>query len=244
MCGRFTMTMVEEELKKRFRIQFVEAQVTARYNVAPSQNIPVIVSDEEGNRKLTEMRWGLVPFWAKDTKIGNRMINARSETITEKNTFKRALTRRRCLIPADGFYEWKKVGKVKQPMRITLKDQKIFSMAGLWDTWKNPEGKTINSCTIITCGANSFMKDIHDRMPVILSKKAEEEWLNQKQTDPDKLKKHLAPHPSKNFQSEIVSTLVDSPGYDGPECVMPLPEQKSKKTVQAKSTRVKKRKRG
>jgi len=219
MCGRFTFTLVEAEAKKRFKIQTILADHQPRYNIAPTQNIPVVVSDQDGNRVLEEMRWGLIPFWAKDAKIGNRMINARSETVAEKRSFKRLLTGRRCLVPADGFYEWKKEGKNKIPLRVTLKDNQAFAFAGLWDSWKNPQGQTVNSCTILTCQPNSFIKKIHHRMPVILSTKAEKLWLDSSVIDQAKLTKVLVPCPANDLKAYSVSTLVNSPRYDGPECV-------------------------
>jgi len=194
-----------------------------RYNIAPTQNIAAILNKESPGRVLTEMRWGLIPAWADDPKIGNRMINARAETLAEKPSFKRSLAKKRCLIPADGFYEWKKNGKAKTPMRITLKNQEVFAFAGLWDTWnKNPKGETVNSCTIITCEANSFMKSIHDRMPVILRKEAEDDWLDLNIIEPAKLLKLLSPYPAKELTAYVVSSMVNSPRYDGPECVKPL----------------------
>jgi len=219
MCGCFTFTIVEAEAKKRFKIQTFLADHKPRYNIAPTQNIPVIVYDQDGNRVLTAMKWGLIPSWADDPKIGNRMINARAETVAEKPSFKRSLAKKRCLIPADGFYEWKKNGKAKVPLRITFKDNKPLVFAGLWDAWnKNPKGEPVNSCTIIPCEANSFMKPIHDRIPVILRKEAEDEWLDLSIVDPAKLSKLLVPYPAKEMSAYPVSSLVNSPRYcGGPE---------------------------
>lgn len=220
MCGRFTLTILLAELEKRFFIDEIMASIQPRYNIAPTQNIAVITKSENSRRALTEMRWGLVPSWADDLKIGNRMINARAETLAEKPSFKRLLSKRRCLIPADGFYEWKKNGKAKTPMRITLKNQEPFAFAGLWDSWnKNPKGETVNTCTIITCEANSFMKPIHDRMPVILKKEAEDQWLDLSLTNPVELCKLLIPFPAIEMTVYTVSSAVNLPGYDGPECI-------------------------
>jgi putative SOS response-associated peptidase YedK len=223
MCGRFTLTLLLAELEKRFFIDEIMASIQPRYNIAPTQNVAVIINKENSGRVLTEMRWGLIPSWADDPKIGNRMINARAETLAEKPAFKRLLAKRRCLIPADGFYEWKKNGKVKTPLRITLKDKKPYVFAGLWDSWnKNPKGETVNSCTIITCEANSFMQAIHDRMPVILKKEAEDVWLDGSIVEPAQLTKLLVPFPAKEMIAYPVSSVVNSPTYDGPECVKPM----------------------
>jgi putative SOS response-associated peptidase YedK len=223
MCGRFTLTLLLAELEKRFLIDEVMASIQPRYNIAPTQNVAVIINKENPGRVLTEMRWGLIPSWADDPKIGFRMINARAETVAEKPSFKRALTSRRCLIPADSFYEWKKNGKTKTPMRIMLKEEKPFAFAGLWEKWTDPKIKMeIRSCTIITCEANSFMKPIHDRMPIILSEKAEALWLDSELKDPTKLKEVLVPYPAKEMKDYPVSTMVNSAKYDGPECVKPF----------------------
>jgi putative SOS response-associated peptidase YedK len=220
MCGRFTLTILLAELERRFRIEEIMADMVPRYNIAPTQNVAAILNKENSKRALTEMRWGLIPSWADDPKIGNRMINARAETLAEKPSFRQSLAKKRCLIPADGFYEWKKNGKTKTPMRITLKNQEVFAFVGLWDTWnKNTKGETVNSCTIVTCEANSFMKPIHDRMPVILRKEAEEDWLDMNIVDPAKLLKLLTPYPAKEMTAYAVSSMVNSPKYDGPECI-------------------------
>lgn len=180
----------------------------ARYNTAPSQNVAVILNDN-GIMKLDAFRWGLIPYWAKDTKIGYKMINARADTITEKPSFKNAFKQRRCLIPANGFYEWKKIGSDKQPYRIMLEDEKIFSMAGLWETWNSPEGEKIFSCTIITTTPNELMIDIHDRMPMILTIDDEKKWLDPEQTVED-LKNMLQPFPAENMKAYPVSKDVGS----------------------------------
>jgi putative SOS response-associated peptidase YedK len=146
------------------------------YNAAPMQYIPTIIGSKDGNR-LGSLRWGLVPVWAKDDKIGNKMINARAETLAEKPAFKRLINSKRCIIPTNGFYEWRKEGSSKQPMRILMKNDSIFSLAGLYDTWTDPDGNKLSTCTIITTEPNSLMEDIHNRMPVILHPEDEAEWL-------------------------------------------------------------------
>ncbi|OGC91526.1 MAG: hypothetical protein A2142_03765 [candidate division Zixibacteria bacterium RBG_16_48_11] len=223
MCGRFTLTMLIAELEKRFFIDEIMASIQPRYNIAPTQNVAVIIKKENPGRVLTDMRWGLIPAWADDPKIGSRMINARVETVAEKPSFKRLLGQKRCLIPADSFYEWKKNGKSKTPIRIMLKDEKPFAFAGLWEKWTDPKTKTeIHSCTIITCQANSFMKPIHDRMPVILTQQSEDQWLDREIVEPTQLLKLLVPYPTEDLTAYVVSSLVNSPGYDGPECVKPM----------------------
>ncbi|MCI0532368.1 MAG: SOS response-associated peptidase [candidate division Zixibacteria bacterium] len=222
MCGRFTFTIAEAQARKIFEAELGEIRVSPRYNIAPTQYIPVIAPDEEGTPVLTQMKWGLIPAWAPDESIGTRMINARSETISEKRTFKAALVKRRCLIPADGFYEWVKKGKEKIPLRITLKDEKPFAFAGLWDRWKNPRGEEIKSCTIITCAANNFMKKYHQRMPVILKPKERKLWLDMGVTDLEKLAGVLVQYPASQMRAYLVSSLVNSPRNDTPECIKAL----------------------
>jgi putative SOS response-associated peptidase YedK len=176
MCGRFKLTKKQQEVVDRYNAE-VEQLFDELYNASPTQQLPVITDEEPGKIRL--FRWGLVPSWAKDISIGNKLFNARAETLHEKPSFKIPLQRRRCLVPADGFYEWeKRLGGKKQPYVISLKNQEIFSFAGLWDVWKNPEGKVIHSFTIITTEPNSLMKNIHERMPVILKKEEETLWLD------------------------------------------------------------------
>lgn len=208
MCGRYTITVSLEEMMLRYLIADVTINhYSPNYNTAPMQFIPAVVGSNDGNR-LGELRWGLVPSWAKDDKIGNKMINARSETLTEKPAFKRLLSSRRCIIPADGFYEWKQVGKSKQPMRILMKDGGIFSLAGLYDTWVNPEGKKLSTCTIITTEPNSLMADIHNRMPVILRPDDEAEWLNRSNNDGTALTSLLKPYDAEKMRVYPVSQKV------------------------------------
>jgi putative SOS response-associated peptidase YedK len=185
MCGRFTLATNLGAIAKRFGVARFLDGGAPRYNIAPTQ--PVIVVNDDGTRRLTQMQWGLIPSWAKDPAIGNRMINARAETVATKPAFRVALRKRRCLIPADGFYEWQPVGRRKQPVYITLKTREPFSFAGLWETWTAPDGQEVKSCTIITTDANALLKPIHDRMPVILTREAEGVWLNPAIQDPERL---------------------------------------------------------
>lgn len=205
MCGRFTITDPIEEIMDRYYASIAEGfEYKPNYNAAPMQFIPTIIGSKDGNR-LGSLRWGLVPNWAKDEKIGNKMINARAETLTEKPAFKRLISSKRCIIPCSGFYEWKKDGSVKQPMRILMKDDSIFSLAGLYDTWIDPEGNKLSTCTIITTEPNSLMADIHDRMPVILRPQDEADWLN-KESDKESVLRLLSPHDA----DEMIAYKVDS----------------------------------
>jgi putative SOS response-associated peptidase YedK len=220
MCGRFTLTTNLGAIAKRFGAARFLEEVGPRYNIAPTQT--VIVVNDDATRHLTQMRWGLIPSWAKDPAIGNRMINARAETVATKPAFRNALRKRRCLIPADGFYEWQPVGRRKQPIYVALKGRDSFGFAGLWEAWTSPDGREIKTCAIITTEANKLLKPIHDRMPVILSKDAEKVWLDPTIQDPERLLPLLKPYPSEEMEIYQVSTRVNNPDRDGPECIRPL----------------------
>ena len=220
MCGRYTHTNEIRDVRIQLNLDEIFT-LRPRYNIAPGQEAPVIVNTD-GVRKLAMMRWGLVPSWAKDPSIGNRMINARAETLTEKPSFKRLVGKRRCLVLADGFYEWRRDGKRKFPMRIVLKDKQPFSFAGLWDLWKRSEGGELYSFTIITTEANDLLRPIHDRMPVILDSDCGKTWLDPQFTDPRILTLLLQPFRSDAMEAYEVSTLVNSPTNDLPECIEEL----------------------
>ncbi|MGH7409756.1 MAG: SOS response-associated peptidase [Candidatus Methylomirabilis sp.] len=222
MCGRFTRTVDLQTVARRFGVHAMMDEGIAsppRYNIAPTQ--AVIVVGDDGQRFLIQMRWGLIPSWAKDPAIGNRMINARAETLAVKPAFRVALRKRRCLVVADGFYEWQQRGRGKQPVYIVLKTREPFSFAGLWETWTAPEGKEIKSCTIITTEANELLKPIHDRMPVILTREAEAIWLDPSIQEPVKALPLLKPYPSEEMEVYPVRRLVNSPNNDTPECIVP-----------------------
>ena len=177
MCGRFAFYSPAEATTALFGVEATVA-IEARYNIAPTQFIAAIRDGEEGDRELTMFRWGLVPFWAKDPSIGNRMINARSETVAEKPSFRNAYRKRRCLILADGFYEWRKEGGGKTPYYITTEDEEPFAFAGLWENWTDKEkGEDLQTTTIITAAANDFMTSLHHRMPVILRSESADRWM-------------------------------------------------------------------
>ncbi|WP_411734949.1 SOS response-associated peptidase [Paenibacillus sp. M2] len=208
MCGRFTITDPIEAIMGRYYASIADGfDYKPNYNTAPMQYIPTIIGSKEGNR-LGALRWGLVPVWFKDDKIGNKMINARAETLAEKPAFKRLISSKRCIIPTNGFYEWKKEGTAKQPMRILMKDDSIFSLAGLYDTWTDPDGNKLSTCTIITTAPNSLMEDIHNRMPVILRSEDEAEWLGRDNEDLESLLSLLKPYQASEMRAYEVPKEV------------------------------------
>ena len=218
MCGRFNLKLTPAELLEIFAL-IREFDFPPRYNIAPTQSV-VTIRKSGIFREATAMHWGLIPSWAKDPSIGNRMINARAETIAEKPSFRNAFKKQRCLIPATGFYEWKKTGgKTKQPYHIGMNDGEPFAFAGLWESWQGGEQKTIESCTIITTEANRLLSDIHDRMPVILSEEDYDTWLDPKLKDAETLQELLNPLDPEAMRVYPVSTLVNSPRNDRPECM-------------------------
>jgi putative SOS response-associated peptidase YedK len=220
MCGRYTIVVSIDELMLRYLIDLPTNRYhTPRYNVAPMQNILAVVKDGENNR-LGELRWGLVPSWASDDRLGSKMINARAETILEKTSFKALIRRKRAIVPADGFYEWKQVGDTKQPLRITMKDKAVFSMAALYDIWTAHDGRKISTCTIITTTPNSLMKDIHSRMPVILRPEDESSWLNRGNDDIEQLMGLLQPYPANEMIAYPVSPLVGNVKNDSEQCIV------------------------
>lgn len=222
MCGRYTLSD-PGQLVEELGVPDDPSVLAARYNIAPTQNVPAVCVDTEGARKLAPFRWGLIPFWAQDKSIGNRMINARSETAAEKPAFRNAFKKRRCLLLADGFYEWKKdrsaEGKpVKQPFHIHLVDQKPFTLAGLWEFWdKDPDDPTY-SCTILTTRANDKVAELHDRMPVILEGAARDAWLAA-DTSREELQELMEPLASERIDFYPVSRIVNSPKNDVAACM-------------------------
>ena len=218
MCGRFTSHHSSEEIVERFAIDEALFQTAPRYNIAPTQIVAAVV-EQQGKRQLTGLRWGLIPSWSKDPDIGNRMINARAETIMDKPSFKPALARRRCLIPADGFYEWKKSSAGSQPYHIRRKDGELFAFAGLWEGWQSPDGSPLQTCTIITVEPNELMVPIHNRMPAILEREDEQRWLDAASKDVFALVKLLRPHSPDEFEAFPVSRAVNSPGSDAPSLI-------------------------
>ncbi len=221
MCGRYTQKETFDNLLKLLQVVNTP-QMKPRYNIAPTQLVACVrTMPGDGHRECTMLKWGLIPSWAKDASIGNTMINARGETVPEKPSFKKSFQSRRCLVLADGFYEWKREGKTKQPYYIRFHDQRPFVFAGLWERWAKTE-HAIETCTIITTHPNSLMEPIHQRMPVILDSQAYRTWLNPDIQDATRLTPLLTPFPSDDMEAFPVSTMVNSPMNDRPECLSPL----------------------
>jgi putative SOS response-associated peptidase YedK len=222
MCGRFTLTVDPGDLADFYPGTSVPEQMQARFNIAPTQ--PVAVVANTGENKLDYYVWGLVPSWAKDPSIGSRMINARAETLAEKPSFRTPFRRKRCLVLADGFYEWKKspTSSAKQPMYIYLKSRQPFAFAGLWDQWFAPDGSEVRSCTIITTEPNELLQPIHNRMPVILKRDAFAAWLVPQEQTPERLSSLLVPYPSSEMAAHEVSRLVNKPENDTRACIQPI----------------------
>jgi putative SOS response-associated peptidase YedK len=224
MCGRFTLTATFEEIIDRFDIQAFldEENYAPSYNIAPSQAVLAVINDGKSNR-MGFLKWGLVPPWAKDPAIGHKMINARAETISEKPSFRNAFNKKRCLVIADSFYEWKRhEDKSKTPIRIKLKSDNLFAMAGIWEAWKSPEGKTLYTCSVVTTGPNELMKNIHDRMPVILKPDDEKIWLNPSISGTGDLNKLLVPFDENLMETYEVSSLVNSPKNNSVELIQKI----------------------
>ena len=218
MCGRFRLGKGREALKKFFAAE-IDGDWDPRYNVAPGQNVAAVRQDPaQPVRRLSLMRWGLIPFWAKEAAIGYKMINARSETVAEKPAYREALKSRRCLIAADGFYEWQKLGKAKQPYCFTLAEDGIFAFAGIWDRWKSPEGQMIETCSILTTSANDLVRDVHDRMPVILPPESFDLWLDPGFTNRADIVNMLRPFAAESMKKYPVSTRVNSVKNDDEAC--------------------------
>lgn len=244
MCGRFTLTDPDQELAVQFNLPEIP-DMQPRYNIAPTQPVAAVRAvpqsqeassapsrGSQGVRELALLHWGLIPFWAKDPKIGARMINARSETAAEKPAFRAAFRRRRCLVVADGFYEWQKVEGGKQPFYIRLRDGQRFAFAGLWEIWKNPDasagtsgnGGLIESCTILTTEPNGLLSPIHNRMPVILHPGDYDLWLSPSMEDADRLQPLLRAYPAEEMEAFPVSRFVNRPENDDARCIQPLAE--------------------
>ncbi len=222
MCGRFALAAVSG-FYSRFHVSNVDFRLDPRYNIAPTQTVPVIVNG--GENKVVPMRWGLIPVWAKAEDIGDRLINARAETVATKPIFKRLLGSRRCIVPTTGFYEWKKEGSSKTPYYIRTKGEELFGLAGLYDRWRDKEGNETLSFTIITTEANSFMSKIHNRMPVILREEHEPFWLGKDALTEKQLRRVLSPYPSSGMRAHEVMKAVGNPKLDRPEVTRPLGKQ-------------------
>lgn len=217
MCGRYNLEL-RDDFKTRFHISNKLPEMKSRYNIAPSQRLPVVVSHSPNRVEL--MQWGLIPFWSRDGRGG--VINARAETVAEKPMFKRLLTLQRCLVPATGFYEWKHESGGKVPHHIFLKDHEYFAFAGLYDTWEAPNGETRSTYTIITTTPNALMEPIHNRMPVILRREDEDRWLNPDEVEAEPLLKRLQPYPADAMECYEISTNVNNPSHDDKRLLHPV----------------------
>jgi putative SOS response-associated peptidase YedK len=222
MCGRYSLGVGLEDLCRFFDIPLIASLLEPRFNIAPTQGALVVRSKPaDGAREIALLKWGLVPFWAKDTAIGSKLINARSETAAEKPSFRDAFRKRRCLIPTTGFYEWQRRKGGKQPFHIRMKGGGLFAMAGLWERWEK-SGEPLETCTILTTEPNELMAPIHDRMPVILSSADFPAWLGEKPTEPDGLRALLKPHASDAMEAFPVQTIVNNPRNESPDCLLPF----------------------
>jgi putative SOS response-associated peptidase YedK len=223
MCGRYRLSRHVEILGEEFYAEYADLEWEAHYNIAPTQQVPVIRQDpKEPVRRVSLLRWGLVPYWAKDPSIGARMINARAETAASKPVFQEALQRKRCLVPADGFYEWKRTAKSKQPFCFEVREGKLFAFAGLWDRWRGPNGAVLETCTILTTAPNQLLADVHDRMPVILTPEDYDLWLDRGFRDPVAATELLKPYDGRQMRRYPVSSRVNNVANDDAECCKPL----------------------
>jgi putative SOS response-associated peptidase YedK len=222
MCGRYRLSRRKQLVEEYFESASEEEDWSPRYNIAPTQSVAT-VRQSGADRVLSSMRWGLVPSWAGDASIGNRLINGRSETVLQKAAFRDSFRMRRCLIPADGFYEWKKSGKERQPFHFSMKDGVLFAFAGLWDRWKSSTGGMLESCSILTTAANDLLEGIHDRMPVILPPRHYRTWLTAPSVEAERLADLLVPFDPSFMSRYPVSSLVNKPQNEGPECAVEAP---------------------
>lgn len=222
MCGRFTLGTPAQTLQQIFELPEVP-QLPPRYNIAPSEAVATVrIPEQNAERELALLRWGLIPPWAKEPEIGNRMINARSETVANSPAYRQAFRRRRCLIPADGFYEWQRVDRRKQPFYLRMRDGSPFAFAGLWEQWRAHDGPPVETCTILTTEPSELLRPIHDRMPVILDPADWELWLDPAVREPDRLLPLLRPYTADKMEAYPVGQLVNNPANDLPDCIAPL----------------------
>ena len=217
MCGRFSISTPTEILKVRFNVPRAK-DLKPNYNAAPTQNLPVILNSEPTTINLC--RWGLIPFWAKEERIGNGMINARAETLLQKPSFRTPFKKQRCLVLTDGFYEWKKTSDRKIPHRISMRDHEPFAFAGIWEVWRTPDGEDVKTFSIITTEPNQLMKPLHNRMPVIMKQENEEKWLQE--IDISEAQKMLEPYPFEDLEAYPISTLVNNPRNNSEDIIKPL----------------------
>jgi putative SOS response-associated peptidase YedK len=217
MCGRFTLSLPAEAIASTFQLSTIP-ELVPKYNIAPTQPVPTILSAGD-RRQFKMLRWGLIPAWAKDATMGAKLINARAETVAEKPAFRTAFRHRRCLVIADGFYEWQQQKGKKQPFYFRFQNGQPFAFAGLWESWQAPDGEKIDSCTLLTTAANTLLQPIHDRMPVILKPEDYNQWLDPQIQKPEQLQPLLQSYSSEAMVSYPVSTKVNNPTNDSPECI-------------------------
>ena len=219
MCGRYALAFVLG-LKTRFDVIDIQAKLEPRYNIAPTEMAPVVI--RAGVNQVVDMRSGLIPSWAKDMKIGNHLINARGETIQKRPAFRTALNRRRCLVPATGFYEWKETSHGKQPYYIHMKDNSMFAFAGLYEHWKAPDGEKVRSYTILTSEPNEIARELHNRMPVILRREQEAAWIREGPLSNEQLMKVMVPFPAQEMDSHVISSDVNDPRNKDEGLMLPV----------------------
>ncbi|BDI19573.1 DUF159 family protein [Nostoc cf. commune SO-36] len=225
MCGRFTLNQSAEALSQVFHVESVP-DIAAQHNIAPTQMVVTVLQNPENKkRELKQLHWGLIPSWAKDAGMGAKLINARAETVSEKPSFRSAFKHRRCLVVADGFYEWQRQQGKKQPFYFRLQDEQPFGFAGLWEKWRSPSNEEIISCTILTTAANELLQPIHERMPVILEPQDYDLWLDSQVETPQTLQQLLRPYPASAMTAYPVSTLVNNSRHNSLECIIPLSEK-------------------
>lgn len=220
MCGRFALRAPRRALAEHFGLDRVP-QAPARHNIGPGQLVEAVAAEDSGRRCMKLLRWGLVPFWAKDPAMGAKLVNARAETAADKPAFRAALRHRRCLVPADGFYEWQGRAGHKKPWFFSLPDDALFALAGLWESWQGPGGEVLETCTVLTCAADAAVAPVHERMPVILPPESYGRWLNRNVQNARDLEPFFAPFPG--LRAWPVGPAVNS-RLDGPECSQPLPD--------------------
>ena len=221
MCGRYRLTRHKEVVEEHFGVE-IEGDLAPRYNIAPTQPVATVRQRPDApKRQFSWMKWGLIPHWAKDASAGYKMINARAETAADRPAFREALERRRCLVPADGFYEWQKIGKSKQPFCFTLTDEGVFAFAGLWERWKNPQGQWIETCSILTTKPNRLLEDVHDRMPAMLRPEDYELWLDPGERRVESVIELIKPFDSDRMKRYPVSTRVNNANIDDADCAAP-----------------------
>lgn len=225
MCGRFVLTTPADALAREFAALDPGLALGARYNVAPLQNV-VIVREADGKRSLAMVRWGLLPAWTKDPALASRLINARSETVAEKPSFRQAVKTRRCLVPACGFYEWKREGRRRQPWYFTSTRPRTLAIAGLWERWRSPEGEIVETCCLITAPANALVAPVHDRMPVLLDESGCARWLDAGITDAAPLQSLLVPAPEESLRAWPVSPAVGDARHDHSTNIEPIDEDR------------------